>query len=208
MTLRIGIDLDNTIIHYDDAFLKSAIERGLLSPEFKGNKQQVRDAIRTQPDGETQWQMLQGFVYGQGLHHAKLFEGFPDFMRRCKATKNCDAFIVSHKTEFGHFDPERVNLRDAARAWMKARRFFDHDGFALPSDHVYFKSTRAQKILKIIQLQCDIFIDDLEEVLADPRFPQDIRKILFSTNPAHAPNGNWTVCHSWAEIERAVFDAR
>lgn len=206
--MRIGIDLDNTIIHYDDAFLKSAIERTLLPPDFQGNKQQVRDAIRLLKDGEIQWQMLQGYVYGQGLHYAKLFEGFPDFMRRCRSKPDARVSIVSHKTEFGHFDPERVNLRDAAREWLKLRHFFDSDGFNLSPDQVYFKSTRAQKILKIIQLKCDVFIDDLEEVLADPRFPKSVRKILFSTNRDRVPQGDWAVCHHWSDIERAVFDAR
>ena len=57
---RIGLDFDNTIICYDNVFLSSAKERGLLRSDFSGAKQQVRDAIRMLPDGEIAWQTLPG----------------------------------------------------------------------------------------------------------------------------------------------------
>lgn len=203
--MRIGIDLDNTIIHYDDAFVKAARERELVAHDFTGTKQQVRDHIRTLENGEVQWQMLQGYVYGKGIEAAKMFPGFPDFMRRCRRDPRISIFIVSHKTEFGHYDPERINLRDAARHWLQERKFFDEDGFAIPKDHLHFKATRTEKILKIIQLKCDLFIDDLVEVFDDPRFPSDIRQILFHSNEEETPEGEWTLCRNWKAIEEAVF---
>ena len=51
MTLRIGIDLDNTIIHYDDAFLKSAIERGLAQAESRGLVVRTLDRVEPTPTG-------------------------------------------------------------------------------------------------------------------------------------------------------------
>ena len=119
--LRIGLDFDNTIITYDDVFLSTARERGLVGADFTGRKQAIRDAIRLLPDGELSWQKLQGQVYGKGLAQASMFEGVDAFLRRCLLNK-VPVVIVSHKTEFGHHDPDRVNLRDAARDWMTAAR--------------------------------------------------------------------------------------
>ncbi len=85
--MRIGIDFDNTIITYDDVFLATARERGLVGADFAGRKQAIRDAIRLLPDGELSWQKLQGQVYGKGIAQAAMFEGVDAFLRRCRSTR-------------------------------------------------------------------------------------------------------------------------
>jgi len=70
---------------------------------------------------------------------------------------------VSHKTEYGHFDPARVNLRDAALSWMRQQGFFRQDGFGLPIENVRFAATRSEKIEQIARLGFTHFIDDLPE---------------------------------------------
>ena len=109
----IGIDFDNTIVTYDEVFCAMAKRCGLIDPAFVGSKQAVRDAIRLLPDGELAWQRLQGQVYSKGLADANMVRGFEAFLRRCRA-EGCAVMIVSHKTEFGHYDPDRINLREAA----------------------------------------------------------------------------------------------
>ena len=202
--LRIGLDFDNTIITYDDVFLSTARERGLVGADFTGRKQAIRDAIRLLPDGELSWQKLQGQVYGKGLAQASMFEGVDAFLRRCRLNK-VPVVIVSHKTEFGHHDPDRVNLRDAARDWMTAHGFFHANGFGIAPDAVYFEATRQDKLARIAQLECTHFIDDLEEVLSDPAFPPGVERILFTEGrPASAP---YIVCPTWRDIEERVFRA-
>ena len=71
--IRIGIDLDNTIISYDKAFQLAAITSGLVDENCKLNKKAIRDLIRKKPDGEFDWQKLQGYVYGEGIVDAVLF---------------------------------------------------------------------------------------------------------------------------------------
>jgi len=44
--MRIGIDFDNTLIDYDRVFAAAAHALGLVSPDFKGSKRAVRDAVR------------------------------------------------------------------------------------------------------------------------------------------------------------------
>lgn len=201
--MRIGLDFDNTIIRYDEVFRFAAIARGLIPPSFCGGKQAVRDAIRLLPEGEFSWQKLQGHIYGKGIGGAVPFDGLDRFLERAKARGDV-VVVVSHKTEYGHFDPERVNLREAARAWMNAQRFFDADGHAVLTDNVYFETTRAEKLARIAALGCHVFVDDLEEVLDDPAFPSDVRRILFSAtaDPAAHP---YPVCPDWAAVERVVF---
>ncbi|HLH98939.1 MAG TPA: hypothetical protein VKW08_27840 [Xanthobacteraceae bacterium] len=201
-SLRIGIDFDNTLIGYDEVFCAAAQEHGLLDRGFIGTKQAVRDAIRLLPEGELAWQRLQGHVYGKAIGAAVMFDGVSAFLRRCRETQ-CEVFIVSHKTELGQHDPDRVNLRQAALGWMEARGFFAPDGCAVPRQNVFFEATRAEKLARIAALGCTHFIDDLAEVLADPAFPPGVTRVLFGSGGA-APD--MAVCATWWEIAEVVFD--
>jgi hypothetical protein len=199
---RIGIDFDNTIITYDEVFCATAKRRGLIDASFSGRKQAVRDAIRLLPDGEISWQQLQGYIYGRGIAQAKMVEGVERFLRRCR-TEQCSVVVVSHKTEYGHYDPDRVNLRQAALDWMTAHGLFKNArGSTIES--VFFESTRAEKLKRIAALSLTHFIDDLEEVLTDPGFPPNIKRILFADDvqPIGAP---YVACRTWRDIEEQVF---
>jgi hypothetical protein len=200
---RIGIDFDNTIISYDAVFLSAAIERGLAAGDFTGGKRAVRDAIRLLPDGETCWQRLQGYVYGQGIAGATMFDGLEDFLRRCRRGGH-GVMIVSHKTEYGHFDPARVNLREAALGWMRDRGFFAEDGFAIRREDVHFEASRAEKLRRIRILGCTHFIDDLREVLDDPDFPPGVERFLFSCDLEQSlPYPAFT---RWSQIADALLE--
>jgi hypothetical protein len=201
-SLRIGIDFDNTIITYDDVFRTAAKRCGLIDPKFSGSKKAVRDAIRHLPGGELAWQRLQGQVYGKGIGDAKMVVGVEAFLRRCRA-EGCVVVIVSHKSEYGHFDPDRVNLRTAALDWMKGRGLCDGD-FGIALKDVHFESTRAEKIKRITALTLTHFIDDLEEVLTDPDFPPNVKRILFA-HEAQASAASYTCCLTWRDIERRIF---
>lgn len=205
--MRIGLDFDNTIIRYDDAFRLTAKQRGLISPASLGSKQEVRDAIRRLPDGELEWQALQGYVYGKGIGGATLFPGVLDFLQRARAHGDT-VLIVSHKTEHGHFDPDRVNLRHAALGWMEKNGFFTDQRFSMRVDHVYFASSRSEKVARIGYLKCDVFVDDLEEVLIDAGFPSFVRRILLSDHAEVTNGGPYQVCRDWPAIEEAVFLGR
>jgi hypothetical protein len=201
---RIGIDFDNTIVCYDDIFLSAAKERGLLPADFAGSKKELRDAIRRESDGELAWQKLQSYVYSRGLDRALPFEGLEAFLARCREAGH-EILIVSHKTEFGHFDSSRTNLRTAALSWLEERGFFSKQ-FGLQRENVFFEPTRAEKIHRINAIDCGCFIDDLEEVFAEPAFPQRIKRILFSAQPLTSGIELDAVCPTWSDVETAVFD--
>ena len=204
---RIGIDFDNTIISYQQAFLAAARSIGLLPESFVGTKQIVRDYIRHLPDGEREWMRLQGAVYGKGISDATLIEGVADFLMRCRSA-GASVFIVSHKTEYGHFDASGVNLRQAALGWMERQGFFREEGHGLATVDVFFESTRVEKLARIAALDCTHFIDDLEEVLDDPGFPQGVERILFADGISPTKSLPYPVCMNWQQIAELVFDER
>jgi hypothetical protein len=205
--LRVGIDFDNTLIDYDRVFLAAARERGLVAADFAGAKRAVRDAIRRLPNGELAWQRLQGHVYGAGITGAVPYAGAAAFLRRC-ADAGAAVFVVSHKTRYGHHDPARVNLRAAARDWMAAHGFFRTDRAAIPPDHVFFEDDRGRKLARIAALRCTHFIDDLEEVFADSRFPEGVCRILLAGTAAAYADAVCAdaVCADWQAVATAVFD--
>lgn len=202
--LRIGIDFDNTIICYDEVFCAAAKRRGLIDPAFAGRKQALRDAIRQLPEGELAWQRLQGQVYGKGIADARMVAGFETFLRRCRAA-GCAVMIVSHKTEYGHYDPDRVNLREAARAWIAAKGLLDGE-HGIPAANVFFEGTRAEKLARIAALSCTHFIDDLEEVLSDPAFPPEVKRILLADGERPQAIIPYAVCASWRDVEEQIFE--
>jgi hypothetical protein len=199
--LRIGLDFDNTIITYDEVFCALAKCRGLIENAFSGRKQALRDAVRLLPDGELAWQRLQGEVYGKAIAQAKIVTGVADFLGRCRI-EGCSVAIVSHKTEYGHYDPDRVNLRKAALDWMMAADLFN--GHGIVPENVYFENTRNEKLARIAKLSVDYFIDDLEEVLSDPDFPPRVTRILFADSKA-PPAAPYIACSTWRDIERQIF---
>lgn len=206
MGFRIGIDFDNTIVSYDKLFLQTAKAEGLIPHDFRGGKLGVRELIRRLDGGEEKWQWLQGKVYGGQIESASLVEGVAQFLVRCRQRTDTSVFIVSHKTEFGHFDASGINLREVARDWMAKHAFFDKGGLNLATDAIYFESTREGKVDRIARLGCTHFIDDLEEVLGHPGFPAGVRRILFLNGRTDKPAVNYEVCADWREIEEAVFD--
>lgn len=201
--LRIGLDFDNTLAGYDEVFAEAAREAGVAGGSFRGTKLDVRALCRARPDGETEWMRLQGRVYGALMHRARLMTGAELFLSRCRRA-DIRVFIVSHKTEYGHFDEARVNLRDAARAWMAANGFFDRERFGLSPEDVFFEGDRAAKVARIAALSCSHFVDDLEEVFLEPGFPTATRGILFTDGRA-VGSGPYLALSNWNTIGDAIL---
>lgn len=194
--MNIGIDFDNTIASYDTLFHKVALKENIINTSWVGSsKTELRNYLRSQPNGEKTWMKLQGLVYGKYMHGAEMLSGFANFILSCKA-RNYKVFIVSHKTEHGHYDPEKISLRNEALKWMHDNRFFDPEYFGINEKDVHFANTRREKVKTIANLKCDWFIDDLPEVFEESHFPIETKKVLFGANGSNTLNdivfvGNW-----------------
>lgn len=203
--LHVGLDLDNTIIDYDGVFASAARDMGLLpNSHALVSKAAIKSALVAADASEDAWMRLQGQVYGKYIEHAVLYEGVTEFLEMARK-RNVHISIVSHKTRFGHFDPQRVGLWEAARHWLEQRRFFAHDGFALAPENVHFEETRSAKLARITDIGCDIFIDDLIEVLEDKAFPRKTRPIWFARSSQTSSAIGLRPYRTWYEIMDTVF---
>ena len=203
--MNIGIDFDNTIARYDTSFREVAMEEGIIDGNWQGKgKTELRDHLRCQPNGEKTWMKLQGRVYGKYMHRAEILPGVANFFMSCKR-KNHNLFIVSHKTEYGHFDSEKVSLRSEALKWMEKKCFFDPEVYGIKKEEVFFADTRGKKVKKIAQLKCDWFIDDLPEVFEEKNFPLDTKKILFAKFDENTIDNDITPIDNWSDISDVVL---
>mgnify|MGYP000444489930 CR=1 FL=1 len=202
--MNIGIDFDNTIVKYDNLFKEVAITEGFIKKNWNGNgKTVLRNHLRRQPDGETTWMKLQGLVYGKHMQGAEMMQGVANFFLSCNI-RGHKIFIVSHKTEYGHFDPEKISLRREALKWMKTKYFFDPQYFGLDMENVFFADTREEKVNIISHLNCAWFIDDLPEVFDEKHFSDSTNKILFGSYKPELFH-NTTILNSWRKISEKIL---
>ncbi len=201
----IGVDFDNTIVRYDDVFGRVALDLGLVPPEAATSKTAVRDHLRSIGQ-EDRWTELQGIIYGPRMMDAALFPGAAAFFARCRAARTPVA-IVSHRTRFPYLG-ERHDLHAAARDFLARHGFHDADHIGLPESRVFFEETKEAKLARIAAVGCTTFIDDLPELLADPRFPGNVRRILFDPGRLHEPPAGVERAASWADVERLLAEAR
>lgn len=207
--MKLGVDLDNTLISYEELFQRVAEEQGLLttvqaSTGAPHGKTGIRQAVKSLPSGEFQWEKLQGLVYGTRIEEAQLIPGVRSFFREC-SKRQIPVYIVSHKTKAAHHDDSGVDLHQAAMDWMSANEFFSHRGMGMTQEQVFFEETRAGKLRRIQALRCTHFVDDLEEVFSDDGFPGGVIKILYH------PAANYTspvadMAGDWDRIRDYVFD--
>jgi len=195
----IGIDLDNTIINYEYAFVRHGRALGLISPMFFGSKLQIREHIRGLEDGEKKWRQLQAVVYGPGLADAELMPGVKPFLHLCRRNE-FEVYVVSHKTHFAGEGIVEVDLRSVALNWMAEQDLFDSEETGLSEQRVFFEADRDRKIQRIRALGCTHFIDDLAETFLHPDFPDGVVKMHFT------PGGETTNVpgarhfSSWAQL--------
>ncbi len=187
--IRIGIDFDNTIVCYDEAFYLAAFEKKLISKNLPKNKKNIRDYLRS-INNEDAWTELQGYIYGSRMDLAKPFDGVDDFFSNQIKNK---IYIISHKTIFPYKGP-KYNLHLEAKNWLLKQSFFNENL------EFFFETTLEKKIEKIEELCCDYFIDDLLEVLTKSEFPKNVKKILFDPNNQYNKSSEYQKANSWKEI--------
>ncbi|MGA0107168.1 MAG: hypothetical protein ACO3IR_07610, partial [Ilumatobacteraceae bacterium] len=198
--MRIGLDFDNTIANYDLAFFKVA---ELLEIKTTATtKFEVKRDLLSRENGDFLWQKVQGLTYGRYIHLAEIHSGLLEFIFQARSLGH-QLYIVSHKTEFGHFDESFTPLRTAALTWLQIKRVVGELPAQVKPNEVYFCQTQDEKISKINELNLDIFIDDLEEVFNNQLLSSAVRRILFSANSE--VESEYECYSSWREISQATL---
>jgi len=181
--MRIGLDFDNTIISYDALFYKVAREQGVVPFETPVNKIAVRNTLR-RIGREEVWTEIQGTVYGARIDEAVAYPGVIKFLRWARRSRHKVA-IVSHKTKHPFLGPQ-YDLHSAARTWVD-RHLCVNSSPLIPASQVFFELTKEEKLARIGDFGCDVFLDDLPEILQASEFPTNTRRILFD------PEGHYTI---------------
>lgn len=198
--MRIGLDFDNTIVNYDKVFHRVAIEQGVIPPELPANKIIIRDYLRS-VDQENIWTEMQGTVYGARMDEAEAYPGVLEFIHRANQAGHILA-IVSHKTRHNYLGP-KYDLHAAARSWVE--RYLCEAGHPfIPEDRVFFELTKEEKLARIDDFCCDIFIDDLPEILLAPSFPAATKRFLFDPQSHHKGLPDLEAFSSWPALEKHV----
>ncbi len=193
--MRIGFDFDNTIVSYDTLFHKVAVEQGHIPADVAVNKNAVRDYLRAQGK-EPVWTAMQGYVYGARMNEAA---AYPDAIAVIEALGKAghELAIISHKTRAPYEGPA-YDLHAAARGWIETHLLNASGEPLIPRERTFFLETKPEKIAKIADLQCDVFIDDLPEILLHDGFPEKARRVLFSASPQTHPQ--WTQVSDWKQF--------
>ncbi len=179
--MKIGFDFDNTIVNYDALFHKVAREQNLIPDTIPANKVAVRDHLR-RIGKEDSWTEMQGYVYGARMDEAIGYPGVIEFFERAAASGH-ELAIVSHKTRHP-FMGFPYDLHTVARSWVK-RHLVTHHHPILSEKSVFFELTKEEKLTRIADFGCEVFIDDLPEILTAPLFPKTTRPLLFDPDGNH-----------------------
>lgn len=186
--MRIGIDLDNTLADYRIPLQRLCVSYGLLG--CTGDpKLALREELRSRGD-EEEWTRLQGELYGPLMREADLFAGAADTILQWK-TLGFEVYVVSHRTK-NPIIGEKHDLHAFAQRWIEDRQLSVSD--------VFFEETKEGKLARIESQRCEVFIDDLPEILLHPSFPAETRKILFDPGCFHPTGSHVQTARSWAEV--------
>lgn len=175
--MKIGLDFDNTIVKYDQVFYDVAIEWGVPLQSVPVHKLAVRDFLKGLGQ-EDLWTEMQGYVYGVCMDRAELYPGLIRFIQEMRQLGH-SIVIISHKTRYPFLGP-KYDLHSAARKWITQN---------IPDvleEHIFFEATKTEKIQRIAQLGCHLFVDDLPEIVVSPDFPENTVPILFDPDSMHS----------------------
>jgi len=194
--MKIGLDFDNTIVCYDQAIATLAEECFDLPDQIPRTRLGLRDYLRSE-NREPEWTSFQGLLYGPGMRYAKPFDGAVSTMQQL-ASDGYELAIISHRSRYPYAGPE-YDLHDAAHNWIISQ-LHPNKIFDVPSQPVFFLETLEEKLKRVSDLSCDIFVDDLFTVLDSTDFPKSTLGILF--DPANSVSHNQKVnrISSWPSL--------
>lgn len=195
----VGLDLDNTIVCYDEAIKRLADRVEGLPTSTPKTKLGVREFLRQQ-DREDDWTEFQGALYGPGMTHA---EPFPDAIDTIKAiqTAGHSTVIISHRTQYPYLGP-RYDLHQSARNWIESKLVVDGVGL-FESANIYLNESKDKKVALIGSLECDIFLDDLVDILSHASFPSSVQKLWFAPHQDQSPTdipSDVVMVKQWTEL--------
>jgi hypothetical protein len=132
------------------------------------------------------------------------YPGFAGFVAAARKAGH-ELFIVSHKTRHPMLGPKH-DLHAAARGFLAARGLVGDGASQIDPARVFFELTKQDKVARAAALRCEVFVDDLPEILAMPGFPDGMRRILFDPENQFE-NSSFHRSPSWTKITADLITA-
>ena len=196
----IGLDFDNTIVCYDNAFKVMASSHLDLPDHISRNKASIKDyLIKTNRSEE--WTLFQGLLYSEGLQYAQAFTGAVDVLQEL-VDMGCTLIVISHKTKNPIAGPA-FDLHKAAKNWIA--KFLCSKGLLTGENDIILCPTKELKLREIKLRKCDIFLDDLDEILSHPQFPAATQGVLY--NPGMRESSRqFPAVSSWNDFKNFIIE--
>ena len=105
MNFTIGVDLDHTIICYDEIFkyLLKKLGKNINTEGY--NKRKFKKRV-LKLGGLKRWHEFQALIYGKYIKTARIFPGFYEFLVLSKIRKS-KLYIISHKTKYALYNKKK-----------------------------------------------------------------------------------------------------
>ena len=200
--IKIGLDLDNTLIDYSDCF-KKALSKLNIKINRTNSKSEIKDFIFKAGYKKKDWMKIQGLAYGYFItNRAKLFKGVLRFLKRSKIN-HYELIIVSHKTEKGHYLDKSINIRQKALDFLLEKKIYCKSDSSLIKKIKFF-NTVSEKVDYINSNNFDIFIDDLPKVLNKIDLNKNIKLFRFSVKKKLTNCKKYTEFNNWFLIDELI----
>ena len=148
--MRIGFDLDNTIIFYDACFAELGKEMLPGSNEKLFSKTTLKRYLHDLNRHED-FTKIQGKAYGEYIHLAQIYDGFLPFLYELKLNGH-ECFIISHKTKYP-ISGTKFNLHEASMNFDDLDEIFNHPLFPAYTKKYLFSPTE----LSATKLNTNVF---------------------------------------------------
>ena len=199
MTL-LGLDFDNTLVEYDEAFHQLALEKKLITNLVPADKTAIRNCLREEGKEEA-FTLMQGEIYGNSILKAKPADGMKKALTRLRR-KGIKMVLVSHKTQYPYIGP-RYDLRKAALSWLEKNGLFEEAITGWTKGDIYFESSKEEKLSRIRKLGGTHYVDDLEEILNE--LGGNITKIHYNPKASKAKYDDDIVsANTWKRVEELI----
>ena len=198
MSLKIGVDLDNTVVVYNELILDICYEEGIKIPPDLFTKEAISDFLKATGRNK-EWTDIQALIYGPEMCRAKLAPGFSEFSALVFKT-NSKLTLISNRSYYAaHDTEEKYNLHSCAKNWIEKN---------LPCtfESVNFENSTGNKIRLASASNLDYFIDDLDEMVSGINVKIECIKInnqasMFQIKNKESPN----VVLNWFGIAKKIF---
>ena len=186
--MNIGLDFDNTIVCHENTIKVIAKKYYNLPATLVLTKENVRNHLRS-TNREAMWTEMQGRIYGPGMLHAIPEDGLIACLRYCKSMGH-KLRIISHRSKYPYAG-EKYDLHMHGKDWIE--KHLRTEGLFNESNTIFFCETKKEKLRTIKELKCDIFIDDLPEILSSTDFPKETIKLLYDPHSLNSCNELQTI---------------